>query len=311
MKKEDGRRNRRPVIRHADRARAYSGEARSGRCLQGGLRRERAATACKEPGIARFDVLAAAGRPDPIPAGRDLPHARGARRPQADGPLQEVGRDGGRHDGRAAVQREVRRTCTPKTASYDIRIRHRRTHRVRMRHVAAGPRPGAGTSAARRCWSLGGTGRRGEALAAGLDALGSARWSSTSAGSPPPAWWTRRRSWHARSGCDLVIAVGGGSVIDAGKAVAGLLANPGDVLDYLEVVGGGKPLPARRAVHRRPTTAGTGTEVDAQRGAGRARAEGEGQPAEPPPAAPRGRRRSRADAVAPARGHGLSPAWTP
>ena len=59
-----------------------------------------------------------------------------------------------------------------------------------------------------------------------------------------------------------MIAVGGGSVIDAGKAVAGLLANPGDVLDYLEVVGGGKPL-SRPAVPflAVPTTAGTGAEA--------------------------------------------------
>ena len=63
-------------------------------------------------------------------------------------------------------------------------------------------------------------------------------------------------------GCDLVIALGGGSVIDAGKAVAGLLANPGDVLDYLEVVGGGKPLPGPGVPFVAvPTTAGTGAEA--------------------------------------------------
>lgn len=65
-----------------------------------------------------------------------------------------------------------------------------------------------------------------------------------------------------REGCDLVIACGGGSAVDAGKAVAAMLANPGDVLDYLEVIGGGQPL-----VHAPvpfiavPTTSGTGSEA--------------------------------------------------
>ena len=63
-------------------------------------------------------------------------------------------------------------------------------------------------------------------------------------------------------GCDLVIAVGGGSVIDTGKAVAAILTHPGAVLDYLELVGGGQPL-VRPGVPciAVPTTAGTGTEV--------------------------------------------------
>ena len=45
-----------------------------------------------------------------------------------------------------------------------------------------------------------------------------------------------------RERCDMVVAIGGGSAIDAGKALAALLANPGDPLDYLEVVGRGQPL---------------------------------------------------------------------
>ena len=62
--------------------------------------------------------------------------------------------------------------------------------------------------------------------------------------------------------CDVVVAIGGGSVIDAGKAIAGLLTNSGDVLDYLEVVGNGQPLqnPAAPFIAV-PTTAGTGAEV--------------------------------------------------
>lgn len=63
-------------------------------------------------------------------------------------------------------------------------------------------------------------------------------------------------------GCDSVIAVGGGSVIDTGKAVSALLTNGDDCLEFLEVIGQGKPL-ARQPVPMvaLPTTAGTGTEV--------------------------------------------------
>src|SRR5512145_3376266 len=60
----------------------------------------------------------------------------------------------------------------------------------------------------------------------------------------------------------VVVAVGGGSVLDAAKAVAGLVGNPGAPLDYLELVGQGRALPGPGlpfvAV---PTTAGTGSEV--------------------------------------------------
>jgi alcohol dehydrogenase class IV len=62
--------------------------------------------------------------------------------------------------------------------------------------------------------------------------------------------------------CQVVVAVGGGSVIDAGKAIAALAANPGDVLEYLEVVGRGNALPhAPVPCIAVPTTAGTGSEV--------------------------------------------------
>jgi alcohol dehydrogenase class IV len=61
---------------------------------------------------------------------------------------------------------------------------------------------------------------------------------------------------------DVVLAIGGGSAIDAGKAVAALATNAGDPLDYLEVVGRGQPLrcPPLPLIAV-PTTGGTGAEV--------------------------------------------------
>lgn len=62
--------------------------------------------------------------------------------------------------------------------------------------------------------------------------------------------------------CGLVVGIGGGSVIDTAKAVAALATNPGDLLDYLEVVGKGKPLVNKPLPFIAiPTTSGTGSEV--------------------------------------------------
>ena len=59
-----------------------------------------------------------------------------------------------------------------------------------------------------------------------------------------------------------VVGLGGGSVVDAGKALAALAPNPGAVFDYLEVVGRGLPLPQLPLPYVAvPTTAGTGAEV--------------------------------------------------
>jgi alcohol dehydrogenase class IV len=62
--------------------------------------------------------------------------------------------------------------------------------------------------------------------------------------------------------CDGVVAMGGGSPLDAGKAIAALLGNGGDPLDYIEVIGRGRPIerPSIPMVAI-PTTAGTGSEV--------------------------------------------------
>jgi alcohol dehydrogenase class IV len=64
------------------------------------------------------------------------------------------------------------------------------------------------------------------------------------------------------SGCDVVVAIGGGSVLDTAKAAAALAPNGGEALDYLEGVGRGRVLERQSlpfiAV---PTTAGSGSEA--------------------------------------------------
>ena len=62
--------------------------------------------------------------------------------------------------------------------------------------------------------------------------------------------------------CDMVVAIGGGSVIDTGKVIAAMLTNAGDVTAYLEIIGKGRPLKNRSAPFLAiPTTAGTGAEA--------------------------------------------------
>ena len=65
-----------------------------------------------------------------------------------------------------------------------------------------------------------------------------------------------------REGCDFVIGLGGGSALDAAKAIAALMTNDGVLMDYLEVIGRGKALsrPSAPCIAI-PTTAGTGAEV--------------------------------------------------
>ncbi|KAJ4459850.1 putative alcohol dehydrogenase [Paratrimastix pyriformis] len=60
----------------------------------------------------------------------------------------------------------------------------------------------------------------------------------------------------------FVIAIGGGSSLDLGKAVSGLLTNEGTLMDYVEIYGRGQKLTRPGApLICIPTTAGTGTEV--------------------------------------------------
>lgn len=62
--------------------------------------------------------------------------------------------------------------------------------------------------------------------------------------------------------CEAIVGIGGGSTLDTGKAIAALLTNGGDPLDYLEVIGAGREITVPSAPFVAiPTTAGTGSEV--------------------------------------------------
>jgi alcohol dehydrogenase class IV len=103
---------------------------------------------------------------------------------------------------------------------------------------------------------------RAAAVTASLEAAG-VRWTAFAVDGEPTVDVARAGAAAARAaGCELVIGFGGGSALDAAKAVAALLGNGGDPLDYLEVVGRGQPLAYPSApLIAIPTTAGTGSEV--------------------------------------------------
>ncbi len=109
------------------------------------------------------------------------------------------------------------------------------------------------------------SGRRRQHLASleeQLDKAGAAVTPLEVTGEPDTGSLANGLAWARRSGCDLVIAVGGGSVLDTGKAIAGLLRQDGELFDFLEVIGRGRPLsgPPTPCLAI-PTTAGTGAEV--------------------------------------------------
>ena len=104
--------------------------------------------------------------------------------------------------------------------------------------------------------------QRAERLMSNLSAHGISAATFSVAGEPEISTVENGVAFAKKESCELVISIGGGSVIDAGKAIAAMLTNDGELLDYLEVIGHGKNL----ARHSAPfiaisTTAGTGSEV--------------------------------------------------
>jgi alcohol dehydrogenase len=63
---------------------------------------------------------------------------------------------------------------------------------------------------------------------------------------------------YLESGCDVIIAIGGGSCIDAAKGIAILIGNGGNILDYAGVDRVSRPIPPLLMI---PSTAGTGADV--------------------------------------------------
>jgi alcohol dehydrogenase class IV len=99
-------------------------------------------------------------------------------------------------------------------------------------------------------------------LLASLQAGGKNAVTFSVAGEPDLATVERGVALAKAGQCDFVVAFGGGSVMDAAKAIAAMLTNVGELLDYVEVIGRGKALTQASApLIAIPTTAGTGSEV--------------------------------------------------
>jgi len=96
-----------------------------------------------------------------------------------------------------------------------------------------------------------------------LDRLGGAAVSTFHVqGEPTTVSTIEAVSAARRFNADAVVGIGGGSALDTGKVVAALMTNDGDLMDYLEVIGGARPLKRRPVPYLAlPTTAGTGAEV--------------------------------------------------
>lgn len=104
--------------------------------------------------------------------------------------------------------------------------------------------------------------KRSEAVQAGLRESEVETVTYAVAGEPEIATVQAGTELARREGCDVVIGFGGGSALDAAKAIAVMITNGGDLFDYLEVVGRARPIvkPGVPFIAI-PTTAGTGSEV--------------------------------------------------
>ena len=104
--------------------------------------------------------------------------------------------------------------------------------------------------------------QRAEKLLANLSANGMSATTFAVAGEPEIATVQQGTALAKKENCDCVIGLGGGSALDAAKAMAAMLTNDGELLDYVEIIGRGRVLTKPSAPFVAiPTTAGTGSEV--------------------------------------------------
>lgn len=78
---------------------------------------------------------------------------------------------------------------------------------------------------------------------------------------PPAALVERGARLAAQSDVDLVVGLGGGSVIDAAKGIAALVKMGGRLWEYTAANPDSKPITAALPIVAVPTTAGTGSEI--------------------------------------------------
>jgi len=116
--------------------------------------------------------------------------------------------------------------------------------------------------AKRACLVTGGTLKRADVLIEELDRAGISHITLQVKGEPSTELALILANEARLAKCDLVIGIGGGSVLDTGKVLAALLTNRGELMDYLEVIGKGIKIEIPPAPYIAiPTTAGTGAEV--------------------------------------------------
>ena len=110
--------------------------------------------------------------------------------------------------------------------------------------------------------SLAAGGRR-DVLLAGFAAAGvTVAGEAVVAGEPSPLLVDRIAAANRAAAIDVVVGIGGGSVLDTAKAVAGLLRVDAPVTDFLEGLPGARPWPGPSVPFVAvPTTAGTGSEA--------------------------------------------------